>query len=114
MEIKGRDMISGLPKTVTVSTNEVTQAITDELVEIAKAVKHVLQETPPELASDIIDKGMVMTGGTALLRNLDHFISEAVGVPCFLAEEPLLCVAKGTGVALDNLSSYKKSILSVK
>ena len=66
------------------------------------------------MASDIIDKGMVMTGGTALLRNLDHYITQSVGVPCFVAEEPLLCVAKGTGVALDNLESYKKSILSAK
>lgn len=114
MEVKGRDMVSGLPKTVTLATNEVVKAIEDELKEIVKAVKTVLQETPPELASDIIDKGMVMTGGTALLRNLDHYISAAVGVPCFVAEEPLLCVAKGTGVALDNLDSYKKSILSVR
>ena len=114
MEVKGRDMISGLPKTVTVSTNEVVEAISDELYGITKAVKTVLQDTPPELASDIIDKGMVMTGGTALLRNLNHFISQSVGVPCFVAEEPLLCVAKGTGVALDNLDSYKKSILSTR
>lgn len=114
MEIKGRDMISGLPKTVTVSTNEIVDAIGNELYEIARAVKIVLQDTPPELASDIIDKGMVMTGGTALLRNLDHFIAQSVGVPCFVAEDPLLCVAKGTGVALDNLDSYKKSILSIK
>lgn len=114
MEIKGRDMLSGLPKTVTITTNEVVQAISDELVEIVHAVKNVLQETPPELASDIIDKGMVMTGGTALLRNLDHYIASAVGVPCYLAEDALLCVAKGTGVALDNLDSYKKSILSTK
>lgn len=114
MEVKGRDMISGLPKTVTIAANEVVHAITEELMEIAKAVKTVLQDTPPELASDIIDKGMIMTGGTALLRNLDSFISQSVGVPCFVAEEPLLCVAKGTGVALDNLNSYKKSILSAK
>ena len=114
MEIKGRDMISGLPKTVTVTTNEIVTAISDDLVEIAKAVKTVLQETPPELASDIIDKGMVMTGGTALLRNLDQFISQSVGVPCYAAEQALLCVAKGTGIALDNLDSYKKSILSAK
>lgn len=114
MEVKGRDMISGLPKTVTVSTNEVVDGISDELKEIVRAVKTVLQETPPELASDIIDKGMVITGGTALLRNLDHYISQSVGVPCFVAEDALLCVAKGTGVALDNLDSYKKSILSIK
>ncbi len=114
MEVKGRDMISGLPKVVTVSTNEVVDAITDELREIVKAVKTVLQDTPPELASDIIDKGMVMTGGTAQLRNLDKYISGMLGVPCFVAEEPLLCVAKGTGVALDNLESYKRSILSTR
>jgi rod shape-determining protein MreB len=114
MEIKGRDNISGLPKTVTLSTNEVVEAIQEELKEMVRAVKTVLQDTPPELASDIIDKGMIMTGGTAMLRNLDHYISQAVGVPCYVAEEPLLCVAKGTGVALDHLDSYKKSILSIK
>jgi rod shape-determining protein MreB len=114
MEIKGRDMITGLPKPITVSTNQIVEAIQEELKEIVKAVKTVLQDTPPELASDIIDKGMVMTGGTAMLRNLDHYISQAVGVPCYLAEDPLLCVAKGTGVALDHLDSYKKSILSIK
>lgn len=114
MEIKGRDNISGLPKTVTLSTNEVVEAIQEELKEMVRAVKIVLQDTPPELASDIIDKGMIMTGGTAQLRNLDHYISQAVGVPCYVAEEPLLCVAKGTGVALDHLDSYKKSILSIK
>ena len=114
MEIKGRDMLTGLPKPITVTTNEVVEAIQDELKEIVRAVKTVLQDTPPELASGIIDKGMVMTGGTAMLRNLDHYISQALGVPCYLAEDPLLCVAKGTGVALDHLDSYKKSILSIK
>lgn len=114
MEIKGRDNISGLPKTVTISTNEVVEAIQEELKEMVRAVKTVLQDTPPELASDIIDKGMIMTGGTAQLRNLDHYIAQAVGVPCYVAEEALLCVAKGTGVALDHLDSYKKSILSIK
>ncbi len=114
MEVKGRDMVSGLPKTVTVTTNEVVTAISDELSEMIKAIKTVLQETPPELASDIIDKGMVMTGGGALLRNLDHYISQTLGVQCFVAEDPLLCVAKGTGVAVENLDSYKKSILSSK
>lgn len=114
MEIKGRDNVTGLPKTVTLSTNEVVESIQEELKEMVRAVKTVLQDTPPELASDIIDKGMIMTGGTAQLRNLDHYISQAVGVPCYVAEEPLLCVAKGTGVALDHLDSYKKSILSIK
>lgn len=114
MEVKGRDNLTGLPKTISISTNEVVQAIMDDLKDIAKAVKFVLQETPPELASDIIDKGMIMTGGTALLKNFDQYIAQNVGVPCFVAEDPLLCVAKGTGIALDNLDSYKKSILSSK
>lgn len=114
MEVKGRDQLSGLPRTVTVTTNQVVEAVQDELKEIIKAVKIVLQDTPPELASDIIDKGMVMTGGTSQLRNLDRYIGEAVGVQCFLAEDPLLCVAKGTGIALDNLDNYKRSILSAR
>lgn len=114
MEVKGRDQLSGLPKTITISTNEVVEAIKDELKEMVKAIKNVLQETPPELASDIIDKGMIMTGGSAMLRNLDRYISQVLGVPCFVAEDALLCVARGTGIALDNLDSYKKSILSNK
>lgn len=114
MEVKGRDNISGLPKTISIATNEVVQAIQEDLKDIVKAVKQVLQETPPELASDIIDKGMIITGGTALLKNLDQYITQSVGVPCFVAEEPLLCVARGTGMALDNLETYKKSILSSK
>ncbi|MEK7618035.1 MAG: rod shape-determining protein [Patescibacteria group bacterium] len=114
MEIKGRDNLTGLPKAVSISTNETVHAIVDDLKDIIKAVKIVLQETPPELASDIIDKGMILTGGTALLKNLDQYIAQNVGVPCFVADDPLLCVAKGTGIALDNLDSYKKSILSSK
>lgn len=114
MEIKGRDMIQGLPRSISISTNEVVEAIQDELREIVRAVRVVLQETPPELASDIIDKGMVLTGGSSLLRNLDRMVSQAVGVPAYVAEDAILCVAKGTGIALDNLESYKKSILSAR
>lgn len=114
IEIKGRDMIQGLPRSITISTNEVVEAIQDELREIVRAVKTVLQETPPELASDIIDKGMVLTGGSSLLRNLDRMIAQSVGVPAYVAEDAILCVAKGTGIALDNLESYKKSILSAR
>lgn len=114
VEIKGRDMIQGLPRSITISTNEVVEAIQDELREIVRAVKTVLQETPPELASDIIDKGMVLTGGSSLLRNLDRMIAQSVGVPAYVAEDAILCVAKGTGIALDNLESYKKSILSAR
>ena len=114
MEIKGRDMVQGLPRTITISTNDVVEAIQDELRDIVRAVRTVLQETPPELASDIIDKGMILTGGSALLRNLDKMVSQAIGVPTYVAEEAILCVAKGTGIALENLDSYKKSILSAR
>lgn len=114
LEIKGRDMISGLPRTIQICTNEISEAIQDQLREIIQTVKLVLQETPPELSADIIDKGMVLTGGGALLRNLDELITKTTGVPCYVAEEPLLCVAKGTGIALENLDSYKRSILSTK
>jgi rod shape-determining protein MreB len=114
MEIKGRDMIQGLPRTISISTNDVVEAIQDELRDIVRAVRTVLQETPPELASDIIDKGMVLTGGSALLRNLDRMIAQSVGVPAYVAEDTILCVVKGTGIALENLESYKRSILSAK
>lgn len=112
MEIKGRDTVTGLPKNISISTNMVVDAIGEELIEIVNAVKKVLQDTPPELASDIMDKGMVMTGGTSQLKNLDQYIGRSIGVPCVVAEDPLLCVARGTGVALENLESYKRSILS--
>ncbi len=114
LEIRGRDLVQGLPKTIQVTTNEIVEAIQDELSEIIKAVRVVLQETPPELAADIIDKGMVLTGGTALLKNLDKLIGQSTGVPAYVAEDAILCVAKGTGIALDNLESYKKSILAIK
>lgn len=114
IEIRGRDLVSGLPKTIQISTNEIVESIQEELREIIKAVRAVLQETPPELAADIIDKGMVLTGGTAMLKNIDKLIGQATGVPAYIADEAILCVAKGTGVALDNLDSYKKSILASK
>jgi rod shape-determining protein MreB len=114
LEIRGRDLVHGLPKTIQVKTNEIVEAISEELKEIIKAVRSVLQETPPELAADIIDKGMILTGGTSLLRNLDKYMGQSTGVPAYVAEDALLCVAKGTGVALDNLEAYKKSILATK
>jgi len=114
MEVRGRDMITGLPRTITVSSNDVTDAIQNELEAIINAAKRILYETPPELSADIIDKGMVLTGGSALLRNIDQLISRTTGVPSYIADEPLLCVAKGTGIALDNLDSYKRSILATK
>ena len=114
MEVRGRDILTGLPRTVKISTNEVAEAISEQLKEIVRAVKAVLQETPPELSSDIIDKGMVLSGGGALLRNIDELLFKVTGVPCVRAKDPLLCVAKGTGVVLDNLNIYKRSIMSKK
>ncbi|MEK7163618.1 MAG: rod shape-determining protein [Patescibacteria group bacterium] len=110
MEVKGRDNVTGLPRAITISSTEVTEAIRPVLIQIIGAAKGVLEETPPELSSDIIDKGIVMSGGTSTLRNFDKLMTELTGVPCHVAEEPLLCVARGTGVALENLDLYKKSI----
>jgi len=114
MEIRGRDIITGLPRNITVTSDDVTEAIQNELEAIINAAKQVLQETPPELAADIIDKGMVLTGGSSLLRNIDQLLSRTTGVPAFVADDALLCVARGTGIALDNLDSYKRSILATK
>ena len=112
MEIKGRDLMSGLPKTIEIHSVEVTEAIADELDEIIRAIKSVLHETPPELAADIMDKGIVMTGGGALLRNIGALVLQETGVPAHIADEALLCVAKGTGIALEHLDVYKRSIMS--
>jgi len=114
MEVRGRDSIQGLPKTITVESDDITEAIQDELAGIIQAVKSVLQETPPELSADIMDKGMVLSGGTSQLRHMDLLLSQAIGIPSYVADESHLCVVKGTGVALENLESYKKSILSTK
>ena len=114
LEIRGRDLISGLPRNIKISSNEVAEAIYDPLSEIIKVVKAVLRDTPPELSADIMDKGMVLSGGGALLRNIDELIAQSTGVPCFIAEDSLSCVAKGTGVVLENLEIYKKSIMSKK
>ncbi|PIT94268.1 rod shape-determining protein [Candidatus Falkowbacteria bacterium CG10_big_fil_rev_8_21_14_0_10_39_9] len=114
MEINGRDSVNGLPRTITITSDDVTEAIQGELEEILNATKRILQETPPELVADIIDKGIVISGGSALLRNIDQLFSRAIGVSAYIADDPLLCVAKGTGIALDNLDSYKRSILAAK
>ncbi len=111
MEVRGRDLLAGLPKTIVVSTNEVVGAISQQLSEIINTVKYVLERTPPELSSDIVDKGIVLTGGGALLNNLDKMIQDVTQVSCYVAEDPLLCVAKGTGIALEHLDSYKKAVL---
>lgn len=114
LEIRGRDLINGLPKTITINNNEVTEAISDRLREIIRAIKNVLQKTPPELAADIMNKGMVLSGGGALLKNIDELMTQVTGVPCYVADEPLFCVAKGTGIALENLEVYKRSIMIKK
>ena len=112
--IKGRDFMTGLPRSVEVKTNEIVRAIDNELREIIKAIKCVFQEPPPELSADIIDQWIVMTGGTSLLRNMTELVFRRTGVKAILANDPLYCVAKGTGVALNHLDTYKKSIIAKK
>ncbi|MCX6745676.1 MAG: rod shape-determining protein [Candidatus Parcubacteria bacterium] len=114
MEVRGRDMITGLPRIITMTTNDVVEAIESQLEGIIETVKEVLQHTPPELAADVIDKGIIMSGGTSLLRNIDQLISKATGVPAYVVDDALFCVAKGTGIALENLEFYKRSILGQK
>ena len=110
LEISGRDLVFGLPRSVVVTSSEVTEAIKPTLFQIIGAVKGVLEDTPPELASDIIDKGIVMSGGTALLRNFDKLITQETGVPAHVADEPLLCVVRGTGLVLENIELWRRSI----
>ncbi|GMU25324.1 rod shape-determining protein [Patescibacteria group bacterium] len=112
MQVKGRDMVSGLPRISTISSDDITDAIQHELQGMVEAVKDVLHNTPPELSADVMEKGMVLSGGSAQLRNLDKLFSEATGVPAFVAQDPQQCVARGTGIALENLDSYKRSIFS--
>lgn len=114
MEIRGRDMITGLPRTITVTSDDVTEAIQDALEGIVTAAKEVLYRTPPELSADVMDKGMILSGGSSQLRNIDQLFARATGVPAYIADEPQLCVVKGTGIALENLESYKRSILATK
>ncbi|OGF20362.1 rod shape-determining protein [Candidatus Falkowbacteria bacterium RBG_13_39_14] len=114
MKIRGRDMISGLPRTVVVNSDDVTEAVQNELEAIITAAKSVLHNTPPELSADVIDKGMILSGGSSMLRNIDKLLSRATGVAAYVADDPLLCVAKGTGIALDNLDMYKRSLLATK
>jgi rod shape-determining protein MreB len=112
MQVKGRDFVSGLPRSTEIKTNEIVKAINKELRDMIKAIKDVLQETPPELAADIIDQGIIMTGGSSMLRNFPELVFRRIGVKARLADEALYCVVKGTGIALDHLDTYKKSIIS--
>lgn len=114
MEVRGRDMGNGLPRVIEVASDDTTEAIQNELREIVETVKDVLYRTPPELSADVMDKGIVLSGGTSQLRNLDQLIAEATGVPTYVADEPVFCVVKGTGIALENLEAYKRSVLATK
>ncbi len=114
LSIRGRDLTSGLPKETLISSHEITEALRNPLSEVLLAIKHVLQDTPPELSADVIDKGIVLSGGGALLRKIDQLISHAIAVPVYIADDPLVCVVKGAGAALENLESYKRSILLTK
>jgi rod shape-determining protein MreB len=110
MEVRGRDQVSGLPKTIQITSSEVTEAIAEPLSTIVGVVKAVLEKTPPELASDVIDRGIVMSGGGSLLRNFDRLLTRETGVPCYVADNPMACVALGAGLALENYEVIKRSL----
>ncbi|MDA8234548.1 MAG: rod shape-determining protein [Clostridia bacterium] len=111
-DVRGRDLVTGLPKTVQITSEEIYKALSEPVSAIVEAIKITLEKTPPELAADIMDKGIVMAGGGSLLRGLDKLVSEQTGMPVHLAEEPLSCVALGTGKALENLDLWKKVLLN--
>lgn len=108
-QVRGRDQITGLPRTISVTSTDICQAIQDPLQSIVGAVRSVLERTPPELASDVVDRGIVLTGGTGLLRHLDRLVTQEIGIPCYLAENPMECVAMGAGIALDHLDLIKRA-----
>ena len=113
-ELSGTNFVTGLPESVLINSTDIMNAVQEELKEIIGSVKTVLQKTPPELAADIMDKGMIMTGGGSLFRDLDQLFTNVTGVPCQLAEDPRLCVVRGTGVAVEHLDEYVRSVLWVK
>ncbi len=108
-QVRGRDQITGLPRTITVTSSDVTQAIADPLQSIVGAARSVLERTPPELASDVVDRGIVLSGGTGMLRNLDRLITQEIGIPCYVADSPMECVAMGAGIALEHLDLIKRA-----
>lgn len=112
LEISGRDLVFGLPRSIVITSNEVTSAIKPTLIQIIGAVKGVLEDTPPELAADIIDKGIIMSGGTSLLRNFDKLLTDETGVPAHVTEDALLSVVRGTGVVMENIELWKRSIIT--
>ncbi len=112
MMVKGRDMIAGLPREIKITSTEVTEGLEVPLRNLLDAIRSVLEQTPPELSADIIDKGIVLSGGGALLRNMDRLVTAVTGVACHVATDPLSCVAKGTGIALEHFDVFAKSITS--
>ncbi|PIR98467.1 MAG: rod shape-determining protein [Candidatus Colwellbacteria bacterium CG10_big_fil_rev_8_21_14_0_10_41_28] len=110
--IRGRDLVTGLPKDLNITSNEIAEAINPLLMDIASSVQGVFNETPPELVADVMEKGIILSGGSSGLRNIDEFFKRLLGVPAYVAEDAILCVAKGTGLILDHLDVYKKTLLS--
>jgi rod shape-determining protein MreB len=114
MSLRGRDLVAGLPKVISMNTNEVVAALADELEKVVLTVKHVLEKTPPELSADILDHGITMTGGSSLLRNITKLVTNFTGVPCYVAEDAETCVVRGTAIALDNLDAFKRNVYQSK
>jgi rod shape-determining protein MreB len=110
MEVKGRDAVTGLPKTINVTNQDIYEAIKPLLETMVTSIKRVLEDTPPELASDIIDRGIVLSGGGALLPGLDRLVSAKTGVPVHIAEEPLLCVTRGAGKVMEQFDTFKRNL----
>ena len=111
MEVRGRDQVAGLPRTITITSDEITEAISEPVNSIIRGVKSVLEQTPPELSADIIDKGIMMIGGGCLLRNLDRLISDQTSIPCMIADQPMMCVALGTGIGLEHFEVLRKVLI---
>ena len=114
VSIKGRNLTTGLPETIVVTTTDVNEAIYMSLNEILRVIKNTLEVTPPELAADIMETGIILSGGVANLKNIDRYISSQTGMPVFVAENPCECVARGVGMALDNIEVLKKAVKTKK
>ena len=112
--LRGRDLVSGLPKDLTINSNEIAEAINPLLIDIAGSIQAVFNETPPELVADVMEKGIILSGGSAGLKNIDEFFKRLLGVPAYVAEDAIFCVAKGTGIVLDHVDIYKRTLLSKK
>jgi rod shape-determining protein MreB len=113
-KFRGRDLISGLPKDLTINSNEIAEALNPHLMDIAASVQNVFSQTPPELVADVMEKGIILSGGSVNLRNIDEFFKRLLGVQTYLAEDPILCVAKGSGIILNHLDVYKRTLLNKK